>query len=150
MSVPAAAAAKAVGLSAKTVSKWCKRLRERIAADREAELEKLVYSDGWKVDNRLSLNGFHHKRINHDNPWSMAKCISTAQRAREAMLNAYNGGFIRNDRLFVRERPLRFSHRDDEKTLDYLQDTLLNWFDQVTCCLRENVAAIGAIGGKSR
>ena len=80
----------------------------------------------------------------------MARFISTAQRAPVAMLKAYNGGFIRNDRLCIRERPLRFSHRDDEKTLDYLQDTLLNWSDQVTCCLRENVAAIGAIGGKSR
>ncbi len=30
------------------------------------ELGSIVYSDGWKVDNRLSLNGFHHKRINHD------------------------------------------------------------------------------------
>ncbi len=137
MSVPAAAAAKAVGLSAKTVSKWFNQLRERIAADHEAELEKLeldsiVYSDGWKAYNRLSLNGFHHRRINHDNPWSMAKCISTAQRAPEAMLKAYNGGFIRNDRLCIRERPLRFSHRDDENTLDYLQDALLNWSDQVT------------------
>ncbi len=30
------------------------------------ELGSIVYSDGWKVDNRLSLNGFHHKRINHE------------------------------------------------------------------------------------
>ncbi len=30
------------------------------------ELDSIVYSDGWKVDNRLSLNGIHHKRINHD------------------------------------------------------------------------------------
>jgi transposase len=43
LSVPAAAAAKAGGLSAKTVSKWCNRLRERSAAEREAGLEK---SDG--------------------------------------------------------------------------------------------------------
>ncbi len=45
--------------------------RERIDADREAELEKLkvesiVYSDGRKAYNKLSLNGFHHKRINHE------------------------------------------------------------------------------------
>ena len=81
------------------------------------ELDSIVYSDGWKAYNRLSLNGFHHKRINHDNPWSMARFISTAQRAPEAMLKAYNGGFIRNDRLCIRERPLRFSHRDDETCL---------------------------------
>ncbi len=55
------------------------------------ELGPIVNTDGWKAYNRLSLNGFRHKRINHDNPWSMAKCISTAQRAPEAMLKAYNG-----------------------------------------------------------
>ncbi len=44
----------------------------------------------------------------------MAKCISTAQRAPEAMLKAYNSGFKRNDRLFRRERSFRFNHRDDE------------------------------------
>ena len=48
------------------------------------------------------------------------------------MLKAYHGGFKRNDRLCIRERPLRFSHRDDENTLDYLQDAPLNWSDQVT------------------
>lgn len=73
LSVPAAAAAKAVGLSAKTVSKWYNRLRERSAAEREAELEKLkvesiVHSDGWKAYNKLSLKGFQHRRINHDKP----------------------------------------------------------------------------------
>ena len=47
------------------------------------------------------------------------------------MLKAYNGGFIRNDRLFIRERSFRFNHRDDENTIDYLQDTPLNWSDQV-------------------
>ena len=94
LSVSAAAAARAVGLSAKTVSKWFNRLRERIAADHEAarrgsscpsavtasiwsvlswtmsswtrSSSPTAGSDGWKVDNRLSLNGFHHKRINHD------------------------------------------------------------------------------------
>jgi hypothetical protein len=61
----------------------------------------------------------------------MARCLSTAQRAPEAMLKAYHGGFKRNDRLCIRERPFRFSHRDDENTQDYLQDAPLNWSDQV-------------------
>ncbi len=30
------------------------------------ELDSIVYSDGYKAYNRLSLNGIHHKRINHD------------------------------------------------------------------------------------
>ncbi len=82
------------------------------------ELDSIVNTGGWKVDNRLSLNGFHHKRINHDNPWPMARCLSTAQRAPEAMLKAYHGGFKLNVRLFIRERPLRFSHRDDDNALN--------------------------------
>jgi len=28
------------------------------------ELDSSVYSDGWKAYNKLSLNGFHHRRIN--------------------------------------------------------------------------------------
>jgi len=27
------------------------------------ELDSIVYSDGWKAYNKLSLNGFHHRRI---------------------------------------------------------------------------------------
>jgi len=30
------------------------------------ELDSIVYSDGWKADNKHSLNGFHHKRIIHE------------------------------------------------------------------------------------
>jgi transposase-like protein len=30
-------------------------------------VEAIVYSDGWKAYNKLSLNGFQHRRINHDN-----------------------------------------------------------------------------------
>jgi transposase len=30
------------------------------------ELDSIIYSDGWKAYNKLSLNGFHHKRINHE------------------------------------------------------------------------------------
>ncbi len=30
------------------------------------ELDSIVYSDNWKAYNRLSLNGFQHKRINHE------------------------------------------------------------------------------------
>ncbi len=47
------------------------------------------------------------------------------------MLKAYHRGFKRNFRLFIRERSFRFSHRDDENTLDYLQDALLNWSDLI-------------------
>ncbi len=117
------------------------RVRERIAADRQAELEKLeldsiVYSDGWKAYNRLSLNGFHHKRINHDKTLTNGKVhingIEDFWGYAKRRQKAYNGGFKRNDRLCIRERPLRFSHRYDENCFDNLQDALLNWSDQVT------------------
>ncbi len=36
------------------------------AAARQAKLDSIVYADVWKAYNKLSLNGFHHKRINHD------------------------------------------------------------------------------------
>ena len=40
------------------------------------------------------------------------------------MLKAYHGGFKRNLRLFIRERPLSFNHRDDENALNYLRSIL--------------------------
>jgi transposase-like protein len=49
-------------------------------------------------------------------------------------LKACHGGFKRNFRLFIRARPFRFNHRNDEDTLDDLQDALLNWSEQVTGC----------------
>ena len=99
------------------------------------ELDSIVYSDGWKVDNRLSLNGFHHKRINHDKTLVNGKVhingIENYWGYAKRRLKAYHGGFKRNFGLFIRERSFRFNHRDDETCLDYLQDTLLNWSDQV-------------------
>jgi transposase len=213
LGVPAAAAAKAGGLSAKTVSKRYNRLRERIAADREAELEKLeghievdesyfgghrkgkreqgaggkipvcgllkrgdevrvilppncsekhllgvnlenvlldssVYSDGWKAYNKLSLNGFHHRRINHQEEFANGKNhingIENFWGYAKRRLKAYHGGFKRNFRLFIREMEFRFNHRNDENTLDDLQDALLNWSAQVTGCL-EKISFIKAI-----
>jgi hypothetical protein len=42
--------------------------RERSATECEAGLDSIVYSDGWKAYNKLSLNGFLRRRINHDKP----------------------------------------------------------------------------------
>jgi hypothetical protein len=59
-------------VTAARTAEFFRIIRERRAAECEAEPEKLeldsiVYSDGWKAYNKLSFNGFHHKRINHDN-----------------------------------------------------------------------------------
>jgi len=200
LGVPAAATARNLSLSATTVSKWYTRLRKRIAADREAELEKLeghievdesyfgghrkgkrgrgaggkipvfgllkrggevrvilppncsekhllgailenvevdsiVYSDGWKAYNKLSINGFHHKRVNHQEEFANGKShingIENFWGYAKRRLKAYHGGFKRNFRLFIREMEFRFNHRNDTNTLKYLQDTLIHWSDQV-------------------
>lgn len=196
LGVPSARAARDLGIHRNTAYRYYKRLRERIAADREAELEKLeghievdesyfggqrkgkrgrgaagkipvfgllkrggevrvilppncgekhllgailenveldsiVYSDGWKAYNKLSINGFHHKRVNHhsefadgpvhingiENFWGFAK----------RRLKAYHGGFKRNFYLFIREMEFRFNHRNDKLAVKYLQEALLNW-----------------------
>jgi hypothetical protein len=43
----------------------------------------------------------------------------------------YHGGFKRNFRLVIRERSFRFNLRNDENTIDDLQDALLTWSAQV-------------------
>ncbi len=97
-----------------TADHYYKRIRERIAADREAELENvemdsIVNSDGWKAYNKLSLNGIHHKRIDHDKTLVNGKVhINGLENFRgygKRRLKAYHGGFKRNFRLFRRERP---------------------------------------------
>jgi transposase-like protein len=89
--------------------------------------------------NKLSLNGFQHRRINHDKSLVDGKvpihCIENCRGYAKRRLKAYHGGFKLNFRLFIRERSFRFNHRNDENTLDDLQDALLNWSEQVTGCL---------------
>jgi hypothetical protein len=58
-------------VTAARAAKFFLTIRERRAAECGTGLEKLkldsiVYSDGWKAYNELSLNGFQHRRINHD------------------------------------------------------------------------------------
>ncbi|MBD3400317.1 MAG: IS1595 family transposase [Candidatus Coatesbacteria bacterium] len=37
------------------------------------ELDSSVYSDGRKAYNKLSLNGFHHKRVKHQDEFANGK-----------------------------------------------------------------------------
>jgi len=194
LGVPAAKAARDLGIHGNTAYRHYKRLREQIAADREAQLEKLhghieadesyfggerhgkrgrgaagkiavfgllkrggevrvllpkrcdseqlvgaildnvevdsiVYTDCYSAYNKLSLNGFHHERINHsealangrnhingiENFWGYAK----------RRLKMYHGGFKKNFPLFIREMEFRFNHRNDPNALTYLQNILL-------------------------
>ncbi len=88
------------------------------------------------VVNRLLINVIHHKRFNHEmipvNGEARINGLDSCRGYAKRRLKDYHGGFKRNFRLFIREGPLRFSHRNDENCLDYLQDTPLNLSDQVT------------------
>jgi len=194
LEVTAARAAKKVGVHPNTVAKYYRIIRERIAADREAELEKLeghievdesyfgghrkgkrgrgaggkipvfgllkrggevrvilppncsekhllgailenveldsiVYSDGWKAYNKLSLNGFHHKRINHQEEFANGKNhingIENFWGYAKRRLKAYHGGFKHKFSLFIREMEFRFNQRNDPGMIDYLKSILI-------------------------
>ena len=64
------------------------------------ELGMIVNFDGWKADNKLSLNGFHHRRINHDKTLVDGKVpingIENFRGYAKRRLKAYHGGFKRN------------------------------------------------------
>ena len=193
LGVPAVRAAKNLGIHRNTAYRYYKRIRERIAADREAELEKLegqvevdeshfgghrkgkrgrgaggkipvfgllkrggevrvilspncgekrllgailenveldsiVYSDGWKAYNKLSLNGFRHRRINHQEEFANGKNhingIENFRGYAKRRMKAYHGGFKSNLRLFIREMEFRFNRRNDENALNYLRNIL--------------------------
>ncbi len=44
----------------------CSEKHLLVAILENVELDSIVYSDGWKAYNKLSINGFHHRRINSD------------------------------------------------------------------------------------
>jgi len=82
--------------------------REHGAAElKMPRVKQIVNTDGWKVYNRLSLNGIHHKRINHEkalaNGEALINGLDSCRGYGKRRLSAYNVGFIRNDRLFIRE-----------------------------------------------
>jgi transposase-like protein len=111
-------------------------------------LDSRVYSDGWKAYNKLSVNGFQHSRINHDKSLVDGKvpvhCFENFWGYAKRRQIACHGGFKRNFRLFIRERSFRFNHRNDEDTLDDLQDALLNWSERLHDAffiIRERIAA---------
>jgi transposase len=70
-------------------------------------VDSIVYSDGWKTYNKLSLNGFHHKRINHDKTLVDGKvpvhCFENFRGYAKRRLKSDHGGFTRSFRLFIRE-----------------------------------------------
>jgi transposase-like protein len=88
-------------------------------------LDSIVYSNDWKANLKLSINGFHHRRINHDKTLVDGKVpVHSFENVRgyaKCRLKTDHGGFKRNFRLFIRERSFRFTLRDDENALNYLR-----------------------------
>ncbi len=65
LGVPTARVATVPGSRRNTAYRYCKRIRRRRAAARQAALDPTSYTEVWQAYKKLSLNGFHHKRINH-------------------------------------------------------------------------------------
>ncbi|MBD3399626.1 MAG: hypothetical protein GF399_04775 [Candidatus Coatesbacteria bacterium] len=126
--VPAAQVVTVPGSWRATAYRYCKRIRRRLTAAHQTALDSIVYSDGWKASNKLSLNGFHHKRINHQEEFANGKNningIENFWGYAKRRLKAYHGGFKRNFSLCIREMEFRFNHRDADNTQDILRSIL--------------------------
>jgi len=89
------------------------------------ELDSSVYSDGCKVCNRPSLNGFHHKRIYHDKTPVNGKVhingLESFRGYAKHRLISDHGVLKRTFRLFIREGSFSFNHRNDPGMLDDLK-----------------------------
>jgi len=189
LNVPAARVAKDLGINRNTVLSYYRRIREKLADNRDHELEQLagevevdesyfggkrkgkrgrgaggkvpvfgllkrngevrvvfpkrvdqktlqgaikvhvkpqswVYSDGLNVYDRLSIHGFHHVRINHNEFFGEGKAhingIENFWGFAKRRLKMYHGGYKKNIRLFIREMEFRFNHRDDENAVALL------------------------------
>jgi transposase-like protein len=130
--------------AAKSFCTFC----ERIAAAREGGLEKIEGpseideprcggrrqgkrgrgADGSEAYNKLSLNGFHHRGVNHDKTLVGGKLpingLESFRGYAKRRLKAYHRGFKRNSLTFIHERSFRFIQPDDENGDD---DNALNY-----------------------
>jgi transposase-like protein len=81
------------------------------------KVDSIVYSDGWKAYNKLSLNGFHHRRINHDN--HDKTLVGAKQRPRELLGLRQTPPNIRPRRLQTQLQALY------QGVIDYLKSILI-------------------------
>jgi hypothetical protein len=72
--------------------------------------------------NKLSLNSFHHRRINHDKTLVEGKVpISDYRGYAKRRRKTDHSGFNRTFSRVIKERSFRFNNRDDENALNYLR-----------------------------
>ncbi len=82
-----------------------------------------VYTDSYRVYDRLDLEGFKHARICHDEAFADKKIhingIESFWGFAKRRLKMYHGGFKKNFPLFIREMEFEFNHRNDENVIHY-------------------------------
>jgi len=92
------------------------------------QLDSIVYTDSFSAYNKLSINGFHHERINHSKEFASGRNhingIENFWGFAKRRLKMYHGGYKRNFHLFIREMEFRFNHRNDKNVIKYLRNTL--------------------------
>ena len=123
----AARAAKRVGVHPNTVAKYYRIIGERIAADREAELDSSVYSDGWKAYYKLSHSTASITGASTTiRPWlSASNGLEHFRGYAKRRLISDHGCFKHKFRLFIREMEFRFNQRNDPGRLDYPNSSLI-------------------------
>ena len=101
----------------------------RAAIRENVEPQSWVYTGRFTAYNQVSLDGFHHERIDHskafasgrnhingtENFWGFAK----------RRLKMYHGGFRKNFPLFMKEMEFRFNQRDNDNVVEVLTKMLL-------------------------
>jgi len=101
----------------------------RAAIRENVEPQSWVYTDRFTAYNQVSLDGFHHERIDHskvfatgrnhingiENFWGFAK----------RRLKMYHGGFKKNFPLFMKEMEFRFNQRDNDNVVELLTKMLM-------------------------
>lgn len=83
-----------------------------------------VYSDSYRVYDRLDIEGFKHERINHSDSFANKRVhingIENFWGFAKRRLKMYHGGFKKNFPLFIREMEFRFNRRNDKYVIDHL------------------------------
>jgi transposase len=83
-----------------------------------------VFSDGYSAYERLDVEGFRHKRMDHSQTLGKGRNhingIENFRAQAKRWLRPYSGGFKRNFALFLLEMEFRFNHRADPRAVDTL------------------------------
>ena len=86
------------------------------------------YADGRRAHKKPSLNGFHHRRISHQQEFAdggiTINSIENFRGYAKRRLTADHSGFKRNYRLLITGRSFSFNRRDADNALHILRSGL--------------------------